>query len=152
MVVHMCAHIICVYSRQRTRQRGNYHLLISTQDYTITMFLHQTWKDTRLAYYETNQNLTLDYRMHEKLWVPDCYFVNSKNTFVHDVTVENRVFQLHPDGTVRYGIRWVHIRVLDCPSKLLSSYYVSHKYIRRDPCFPDLPCVHIYFQSLPQAS
>lgn len=80
------------------------------------MFLHQTWKDTRLAYYETNQNLTLDYRMHEKLWVPDCYFVNSKNTFVHDVTVENRVFQLHPDGTVRYGIRWVHIRILDCPS------------------------------------
>ncbi|XP_041496942.1 gamma-aminobutyric acid receptor subunit theta isoform X1 [Microtus oregoni] len=74
-------------------------------DYTITMFLHQTWKDKRLAYYETNQNLTLDYRMHEKLWVPDCYFVNSKNTFVHDVTVENRVFQLHPDGTVRYGIR-----------------------------------------------
>ncbi|KAM7338193.1 hypothetical protein ACRRTK_001677 [Alexandromys fortis] len=69
------------------------------------MFLHQTWKDTRLAYYETNQNLTLDYRMHEKLWVPDCYFVNSKSTFVHDVTVENRVFQLHPDGTVRYGIR-----------------------------------------------
>ncbi|XP_031195416.1 gamma-aminobutyric acid receptor subunit theta [Mastomys coucha] len=74
-------------------------------DYTITMFLHQTWKDTRLAYYETNLNLTLDYRMHEKLWVPDCYFVNSKDAFVHDVTVENCVFQLHPDGTVRYGIR-----------------------------------------------
>ncbi|OBS76417.1 hypothetical protein A6R68_17132 [Neotoma lepida] len=74
-------------------------------DYTITMFLHQTWKDTRLAYYETNLNLTLDYHMHEKLWVPDCYFVNSKNAFVHDVTVENCVFQLHPDGTVQYGIR-----------------------------------------------
>ncbi|XP_032746026.1 gamma-aminobutyric acid receptor subunit theta [Rattus rattus] len=74
-------------------------------DYTITMFLHQTWKDTRLAYYETNLNLTLDYRMHEKLWVPDCYFVNSKDAFVHDVTAENRVFQLHPDGTVQYGIR-----------------------------------------------
>nr|XP_044996476.1 gamma-aminobutyric acid receptor subunit theta isoform X2 [Jaculus jaculus] len=74
-------------------------------DYTITMFLHQTWKDSRLAYYETDLNLTLDYRMHEKLWVPDSYFVNSKDGFVHDVTVENRVFQLHPDGTVRYGIR-----------------------------------------------
>ncbi|XP_008047109.1 gamma-aminobutyric acid receptor subunit theta [Carlito syrichta] len=74
-------------------------------DYTITMFFHQTWKDSRLAYYETNLNLTLDYRMHEKLWVPDCYFLNSKDAFVHDVTVENRVFQLHPDGTVRYGMR-----------------------------------------------
>ncbi|XP_069320088.1 gamma-aminobutyric acid receptor subunit theta-like [Eulemur rufifrons] len=77
----------------------------TNMDYTITMFFHQTWKDSRLAYYETNLNLTLDYRMHEKLWVPDCYFVNSKDAYVHDVTVENRVFQLHPDGTVRYGIR-----------------------------------------------
>ncbi|XP_004443496.1 PREDICTED: gamma-aminobutyric acid receptor subunit theta [Ceratotherium simum simum] len=76
-----------------------------TMDYTITMFFHQTWKDPRLAYYETNLNLTLDHRMLEKLWVPDCYFLNSKDAFVHDVTVENRVFQLHPDGTVRYGIR-----------------------------------------------
>uniref|UniRef100_A0A8C9M2Y6 Gamma-aminobutyric acid receptor subunit theta n=1 Tax=Panthera tigris altaica TaxID=74533 RepID=A0A8C9M2Y6_PANTA len=76
-----------------------------TMDYTITMVFHQTWKDPRLAYYETNLNLTLDYRMLEKLWVPDCYFLNSKDAFVHDVTVENRVFQLHPDGTVRYGIR-----------------------------------------------
>ncbi|XP_029785314.1 gamma-aminobutyric acid receptor subunit theta [Suricata suricatta] len=76
-----------------------------TMDYTITMLFHQTWKDPRLAYYETNLNLTLDYRMLEKLWVPDCYFLNSKDAFLHDVTVENRVFQLHPDGTVRYGIR-----------------------------------------------
>ncbi|XP_037678141.1 gamma-aminobutyric acid receptor subunit theta [Choloepus didactylus] len=74
-------------------------------DYTITLFFHQTWKDSRLEYYETNLNLTLDYRMLDKLWVPDCYFLNSKDAFVHDVTVENRVFQLHPDGTVRYGIR-----------------------------------------------
>ncbi|XP_019519823.1 PREDICTED: gamma-aminobutyric acid receptor subunit theta [Hipposideros armiger] len=77
----------------------------TTMDYTITMFFHQTWKDPRLAYYETNLNLTLDYRMLDKLWVPDCYFLNSKDGFVHDVTVENRVFQLQPDGTVRYGIR-----------------------------------------------
>nr|XP_017501329.2 gamma-aminobutyric acid receptor subunit theta [Manis javanica] len=76
-----------------------------TMDYTVTMVFHQTWKDPRLAYHETNLNLTLDYRMLEKLWVPDCYFLNSKDAFVHDVTVENRVFQLHPDGTVRYGIR-----------------------------------------------
>nr|XP_051689814.1 gamma-aminobutyric acid receptor subunit theta isoform X2 [Oryctolagus cuniculus] len=67
--------------------------------------INMAWKDSRLAYYETNLNLTLDYRMHEKFWVPDCYFLNSKDAFVHDVTVENRVFQLHPDGTVQYGIR-----------------------------------------------
>uniref|UniRef100_A0A8C0E950 Gamma-aminobutyric acid type A receptor subunit theta n=1 Tax=Balaenoptera musculus TaxID=9771 RepID=A0A8C0E950_BALMU len=79
--------------------------ILICMDYTITMFFHQTWKDPRLAYHETNLNLTLDYQMLEKLWVPDCYFLNSKDAFVHDVTVENRVFQLQPDGTVRYGIR-----------------------------------------------
>ncbi|XP_036916155.1 gamma-aminobutyric acid receptor subunit theta [Sturnira hondurensis] len=81
------------------------HISEMTMDYTITVFFHQTWKDPRLAYYETNLNLTLDYRMLEKLWVPDCYFLNSKDAFVHEMTVENRMFQLHPDGTVQYGLR-----------------------------------------------
>nr|KAF6492112.1 gamma-aminobutyric acid type A receptor subunit theta [Molossus molossus] len=81
------------------------HISEITMDCMITMFFHQTWKDPRLAYCETDLNLTLDYQMLEKLWVPDCYFLNSKDAFVHDMTVENRVFQLHPDGTVQYGIR-----------------------------------------------
>ncbi|KAK1346530.1 hypothetical protein QTO34_000386 [Cnephaeus nilssonii] len=81
------------------------HISEITMDSKVTMFFHQTWKDPRLAYCETNLNLTLDYRMADKLWVPDCYFLNSKDTFVHDMSVENRMFQLHPDGTVHYGIR-----------------------------------------------
>ncbi|KAM8752511.1 gamma-aminobutyric acid receptor subunit theta [Rhynchonycteris naso] len=75
-----------------------------TMDYAVTMFFHQTWKDPRLAYNETNLSLTLDYQMFEKLWVPDCYFLNSKDALVHDMTVDGRMFQLHPDGTVQYGM------------------------------------------------
>ncbi|EHB16260.1 Gamma-aminobutyric acid receptor subunit theta, partial [Heterocephalus glaber] len=75
------------------------------KDYEITLYFYQTWKDSRLAYHETNLNLTLDYSMHEKLWVPDCYLLNDNDAFMQDATVEKRVFQLHPDGTVRYGIR-----------------------------------------------
>ncbi|KFO32206.1 gamma-aminobutyric acid receptor subunit theta [Fukomys damarensis] len=75
------------------------------KDYAITMYFYQTWKDSRLAYHETNLNLSLDYSMQEKLWVPNCYFLNSNDAFMQDAIVENRVFQLHPDGTVRYGIR-----------------------------------------------
>lgn len=91
------------------------------------MFSHQTWKDPRLAYCETNLNLTLDYRMADKLWLPDCYFLNSKDTFVHDMTVENRMFQLHPDGTVHYGIRWVSQRSGEPPGRLHNSHWVSHE-------------------------
>nr|KAF6283597.1 gamma-aminobutyric acid type A receptor subunit theta [Pipistrellus kuhlii] len=81
------------------------HISEVTMDSKVTMFFLQTWKDPRLAYCETNLNLTLDYRMADKLWVPDCYFLNSKDTPVHDMSVENRMFQLHPDGTVHYGMR-----------------------------------------------
>lgn len=79
---------------------------ISPQEYTITLYLHQTWKDSRLAYHETDQNLTLDHRvMLNKLWVPDCYFLNGRNSYMHDETVGNHMFLLQPDGTVHYGTR-----------------------------------------------
>ncbi|XP_004645188.1 gamma-aminobutyric acid receptor subunit theta [Octodon degus] len=77
----------------------------TNMNYTITIYFYQTWKDSRLAYYETNLNLTLDYLMNEKLWVPSCYFLNTKDVFIQDATVDDCRFQLHPDGTVRYGTR-----------------------------------------------
>ncbi|XP_016069569.1 PREDICTED: gamma-aminobutyric acid receptor subunit theta [Miniopterus natalensis] len=83
------------------------HISEITMDCTVTMFFHQTWKDPCLAYCETHLNLTLDYRMVEKLWVPDFYFLNSKDGFVHDMTVKNLMFQLHPDGTVQDGIQLI---------------------------------------------
>ncbi|MEQ2170533.1 Gamma-aminobutyric acid receptor subunit beta-1 [Goodea atripinnis] len=50
-------------------------------------------------------NLTLDNRVADQLWVPDTYFLNDKKSFVHGVTVKNRMIRLHPDGTVLYGLR-----------------------------------------------
>lgn len=110
----------------------NWDLPFFPQDSKVTMFFHQTWKDPRLAYCETNLNLTLDYRMADKLWVPDCYFLNSKDTFVHDMSVENRMFQLHPDGTVHYGIRWVPQGPGEPPGRLHNSHWVSHECTLRD--------------------
>lgn len=45
--------------------------------------------------------------MADQLWVPDTYFLNDKKSFVHGVTVKNRMIRLHPDGTVLYGLRFV---------------------------------------------
>ncbi|XP_049622919.1 gamma-aminobutyric acid receptor subunit theta [Suncus etruscus] len=77
-----------------------------SMEYTITLYLHQTWRDSRLTYHETDQNLTLDSVMLNKLWIPDCYFLNGRNSFVHERTVENRMFLLQPDGTLHYGMRF----------------------------------------------
>ncbi|XP_064826871.1 gamma-aminobutyric acid receptor subunit beta-3-like isoform X3 [Oncorhynchus masou masou] len=74
-------------------------------DYTLTMYFQQYWRDKRLAYLGIPLNLTLDNRVADSLWVPDTYFLNDKKSFVHGVTVKNRMIRLHPDGTVLYGLR-----------------------------------------------
>lgn len=77
------------------------------QDYTLTMYFQQYWRDKRLAYAGIPLNLTLDNRVADQLWVPDTYFLNDKKSFVHGVTVKNRMIRLYPDGTVLYGLRSV---------------------------------------------
>ncbi|CAI5793278.1 gamma-aminobutyric acid receptor subunit beta-4 isoform X1 [Podarcis lilfordi] len=74
-------------------------------DYTITMYFQQSWRDKRLAYGDLPFNLTLDNRVADQLWLPDTYFLNDKKSFLHGVTVKNRMIRLHPDGTVLYGLR-----------------------------------------------
>lgn len=92
----------------------HFSFLFSPQDYTLTMYFQQYWRDKRLAYSGIPLNLTLDNRVADQLWVPDTYFLNDKKSFVHGVTVKNRMIRLHPDGTVLYGLRsvcpvgWVH--------------------------------------------
>ena len=50
-----------------------------SQDYTITMYLNQYWKDERLAFSsEENKVLTLSGDFAEKIWVPDTFFANDK--------------------------------------------------------------------------
>lgn len=91
---------------------GRYDLCLSrvSQDYTLTMYFQQYWRDKRLAYLGIPLNLTLDNRVADQLWVPDTYFLNDKKSFVHGVTVKNRMIRLHPDGTVLYGLRWADTR------------------------------------------
>ncbi|NXC03883.1 GBRP protein, partial [Orthonyx spaldingii] len=73
-------------------------------DYTATIFLRQRWTDERLCF-DGNKSLSLDGRLVEMLWVPDTFIVDSKRSFLHDVTVENRLIRIYPNGTVLYAIR-----------------------------------------------
>ncbi|XP_063302263.1 gamma-aminobutyric acid receptor subunit pi [Pelobates fuscus] len=73
-------------------------------DYTATIFLLQRWTDERLMF-EGNKSITLDARLVQLLWVPDTYIVDSKKSFLHDVTVQNRLVRLFSNGTVLYAIR-----------------------------------------------
>lgn len=77
----------------------------SPQEYTMTVFLHQSWRDSRLSYNHTNETLGLDSRFVDKLWLPDTFIVNAKSAWFHDVTVENKLIRLQPDGVILYSIR-----------------------------------------------
>ncbi|XP_029434728.1 gamma-aminobutyric acid receptor subunit delta isoform X4 [Rhinatrema bivittatum] len=81
------------------------HISEVNMEYTMTVFLRQSWRDERLSYNHTNKTLGLDSRFVDKLWLPDTFIVNAKSAWFHDVTVENKLIRLQPDGVILYSIR-----------------------------------------------
>nr|XP_042113321.1 gamma-aminobutyric acid receptor subunit delta isoform X3 [Ovis aries] len=79
------------------------HISEVNMEYTMTVFLHQSWRDSRLSYNHTNETLGLDSRFVDKLWLPDTFIVNAKSAWFHDVTVENKLIRLQPDGDHIHG-------------------------------------------------
>ncbi|XP_023491718.1 gamma-aminobutyric acid receptor subunit delta isoform X1 [Equus przewalskii] len=67
--------------------------------------VNMSWRDSRLSYNHTNETLGLDSRFVDKLWLPDTFIVNAKSAWFHDVTVENKLIRLQPDGVILYSIR-----------------------------------------------
>ncbi|XP_039745819.1 gamma-aminobutyric acid receptor subunit beta-like [Pararge aegeria] len=75
-------------------------------DYTITLYLNQYWKDERLGFGLPEDVLTLSGDFADRIWVPDTFFANDKNSFLHDVTERNKLVRLGGDGSVTYGMRF----------------------------------------------
>uniref|UniRef100_A0A665U2L8 Gamma-aminobutyric acid receptor subunit pi n=1 Tax=Echeneis naucrates TaxID=173247 RepID=A0A665U2L8_ECHNA len=73
-------------------------------DYTATIFLRQRWRDSRLVF-PGNESVSLDGRLVSLLWIPDTFIPDSKRSFLHDVTVENRLIRIFSNGTVLYALR-----------------------------------------------
>ncbi|XP_059354021.1 gamma-aminobutyric acid receptor subunit rho-2-like [Carassius carassius] len=75
-------------------------------DFTITLYLRHYWKDERLSFpSKTNKSMTFDGRLVKKIWVPDVFFVDSKQSFIHNTTTENILIRVYPDGHVIYSLR-----------------------------------------------
>lgn len=65
------------------------------------------WQDERLSYNNTGytKRLALNAKMVQHMWIPDIYFVNEKSGIKHDLTKENEVVRLWPDGRVFHSMR-----------------------------------------------
>ncbi|XP_063717527.1 gamma-aminobutyric acid receptor subunit alpha-4-like isoform X2 [Symsagittifera roscoffensis] len=79
-------------------------------DYTLTIYLRQYWTDSRLAYAHVLDGdqvsvLPVDGRITDKLWLPDTYFTNDKDSYLQDITVKNRMLRIKPHGQIIYGLR-----------------------------------------------
>uniref|UniRef100_A0A3Q0SBE2 Gamma-aminobutyric acid type A receptor subunit pi n=1 Tax=Amphilophus citrinellus TaxID=61819 RepID=A0A3Q0SBE2_AMPCI len=73
-------------------------------DYTATIFLRQRWRDSRLMF-PGSESVSVDGRLVSLLWIPDTFIPDSKRSFLHDVTVENRLIRIFSNGTVLYALR-----------------------------------------------
>ncbi|CAI5445272.1 unnamed protein product [Caenorhabditis angaria] len=76
-------------------------------DYTLTMYLHQYWTDERLIWKQELpiDEMTLSGEFSKKLWVPDTFLANDKQSYLHEVTETNKMLRINSDGQVSYGMR-----------------------------------------------
>lgn len=79
-------------------------------------YFRQSWVDRRLAftYPKTRkgdnppaETLALSISMLARIWKPDTYFYNGKQSYLHTITTPNKFVRLYPDGRVLYSSRYV---------------------------------------------
>ena len=78
---------------------------LALQDYSVSMYLRQAWRDPRLAFTHLHTRLT-EVRLGEgswsKIWIPDTFLRNEKAASFHTVTVPNRMLKLNSTGHLWY--------------------------------------------------
>ncbi|XP_055593191.1 gamma-aminobutyric acid receptor alpha-like [Uranotaenia lowii] len=80
---------------------------ISEVDMTYSMdcYFRQSWVDRRLAFSGTQKTLALSISMLGRIWKPDTYFYNGKQSYLHTITTPNKFVRLKQDGRVLYSSR-----------------------------------------------
>ncbi|XP_049825678.1 gamma-aminobutyric acid receptor alpha-like [Aethina tumida] len=81
---------------------------ISEVDMTYSMdcYFRQSWIDRRLAFSgNSSDTLALSISMLARIWKPDTYFYNGKQSYLHTITTPNKFVRLYQDGRVLYSSR-----------------------------------------------
>lgn len=73
-------------------------------------YFRQSWVDRRLAFSGDDMDtLALSISMLKRIWKPDTYFYNGKQSYLHTITTPNKFVRLYQDGRVLYSSRYVHV-------------------------------------------
>ncbi|XP_064652535.1 glycine receptor subunit beta-like isoform X3 [Lineus longissimus] len=86
-----------------------YSINEQTMDYSVNIYLRQTWYDPRLEFTPTDglseQMIKLEDGKWDELWVPDVFFRNEKSASFHHVTIPNRLMRLYNTGKIWYAMK-----------------------------------------------
>ncbi|CAG0919117.1 unnamed protein product [Notodromas monacha] len=81
--------------------------------YVLDCYFRQEWNDERLRFdFKGFESLAMNYKFLEKVWKPDTYF----KSYMHKITVPNKLLRLKNDGTMLYSQR-LTIKAV-CPMRL----------------------------------
>jgi len=70
-------------------------------------YFRQSWRDSRLSFLGPIKSLSLSIKMLERIWRPDTYFYNGKHSYVHTITVPNKLLRISQHGDILYSMRFV---------------------------------------------
>ena len=73
----------------------------------MNFYLRQSWQDPRLQFIGNSLSpatdvIKLEDKVLDKMWVPDVFFRNEKESHYHHVTTRNRFMKLNITGYVWY--------------------------------------------------
>ncbi|KAF2902243.1 hypothetical protein ILUMI_03941 [Ignelater luminosus] len=74
-------------------------------EYSMDCYFRQYWRDQRLSFLGPIKSLSLSIKMLERIWRPDTYFYNGKNSYVHTITVPNKLLRISQHGDILYSMR-----------------------------------------------
>ena len=100
---------------------------LSIQKYRIIKYQRNSWQQsnsTCLGTYlaQCNANWAQGKHFFLTLQVPDIYLSNDKKAYKHEITRNNQMLRLQPDGMVYYGLRYQ----LTCLYAILSCNFSSN--------------------------
>ena len=79
----------------------------TTQTFAFDCYFRQFWTDPRLKFNSTTSldQLAMNWAFLNKIWRPDTFIVNGKNSYLHKMTVPNRFIRISPSGRISYSQR-----------------------------------------------
>ncbi|KAK0396172.1 hypothetical protein QR680_001606 [Steinernema hermaphroditum] len=78
---------------------------LPTMDYDMDLWLRMTWRDPRLAHGFPRPILINEQTFLKKLWRPDPFFANAKDSLFHKVTFLNFYMLIFPNGEMFFESR-----------------------------------------------